>query len=70
MRDALREIIFDDADIVVARASRKSVVAKAKRSSSAKQKDANCLTPLFERLRQLFIEKHWDPRRIFIGLRV
>jgi transposase len=45
MRDALREIIFDDADVASAQASRKSVVAKAKRSSSAKQKDATRLTP-------------------------
>ena len=29
MREAQREIIFDDADIAVAQASRKSVVAKA-----------------------------------------
>ena len=45
MRDALREIIFDDADIAVAKASRKSVVSKAKRSSSAKQRDATRITP-------------------------
>ncbi len=45
MRDALREIIFDDADIAGAQASRRSVVAKAKRSSSAKQKDASRVTP-------------------------
>lgn len=45
MRDALREIIFDDAEIAGAQASRKSVVANAKRSSSAKQKDATRLTP-------------------------
>ncbi len=45
MRDALREILFDDADIAGAQASRKSVVSKAKRSSSAKQKDATRLTP-------------------------
>ena len=40
MRDALRELIFDDDDIEAARATRKSVVAKAQRSKSAKQKDA------------------------------
>lgn len=45
MRDALREILFDDADIAGAQASRKSVVAKSSRSSSVKQKDATRLTP-------------------------
>ena len=45
MRDALREIIFDDADIAGAEALRKSVVSKTRRLSSAKQKDATRLTP-------------------------
>ena len=45
MRNALREILFDDADIAGARASRKFVVAKSSRSSSAKQKDATRLAP-------------------------
>jgi hypothetical protein len=45
MRDALRELIFDDDDIEGAQAKRKSVVAKAKRSESAKQKDATLRTP-------------------------
>ena len=45
MRDALRELIFDDDDIKAAQATRKSVVAKAKRSKSAKQKDATRRTP-------------------------
>ena len=45
MRDALRELIFDDDDIAGAQALRKSVVAKAKRSASAKQKDATRRTP-------------------------
>ena len=40
LRDALRESIFDDDDIEAAQATRKSVVAKAKRSKSAKQKDS------------------------------
>ena len=45
MRDALREFIFDDDDIAAAQASRKSVVAPARRSESAKQKDATRRTP-------------------------
>jgi len=45
MRDALRELIFDDDDIEAAQATRKSVVAKAQRSMSAKQKDATLRTP-------------------------
>jgi hypothetical protein len=45
MRDALRELIFDDDDIEAAQAARKSVVAKAQRSKSAKQKDATRRTP-------------------------
>jgi hypothetical protein len=45
MRDALRELIFDDDDIEGAQATRKSVVAKAQRSKSAKQKDATLRTP-------------------------
>ena len=45
MRDALRELIFDDDDIEAAQATRKSVVAKAQRSKSAKQKDATRRTP-------------------------
>ena len=40
MRDALRELIFDDEDIAGAQATRKSVVAPAQRSKSAKKKDA------------------------------
>ena len=40
MRESLRELIFDDADIEGAEASRVSVVAPAKRSESAKKKDA------------------------------
>ena len=46
MRDALRELIFDDDDIEAAQATRKSVVAKARRSESAKQKDATRRTPV------------------------
>ena len=38
-------LLADDADIAGAQVSRKSVVAKAKRSSSAKQKDATRPTP-------------------------
>lgn len=45
MREALRELIFDDDDIEAAQATRKSVVAKARRSESAKQKDAARRTP-------------------------
>ncbi|MCX7385772.1 MAG: hypothetical protein NTX48_03820, partial [Planctomycetales bacterium] len=45
MRDALRELIFDDDDTEAAQATRKSVVAKAQRSKSAKQKDATRRTP-------------------------
>jgi len=45
MRDALRELIFDDDDIEAAQATRKSVVVPAKRSKSAKQKDATRRTP-------------------------
>ena len=45
MRDALCELIFDDDDIEAAQATRRSVVAKAKRSESAKQKDATRRTP-------------------------
>lgn len=45
MRDALRELIFDDEDIAGAQATRKSVVAPAKRSKSAKKKDATRRTP-------------------------
>ncbi len=45
MRDALRELIFDDDDLEAAQATRKSVVAKAQRSKSAKQKDATRRTP-------------------------
>jgi len=45
MRDALRELIFDDDDIEAAQATRKSVVAKSQRSKSAKQKDATRRTP-------------------------
>jgi len=40
MRVALRELIFDDEDIAGAQVTRKSVVAPAKRSKSAKEKDA------------------------------
>ena len=40
MRVALRELIFDDDDIDGDQATRKSVVAPAKRSKSAKKKDA------------------------------
>ena len=40
MRDALRELIFDDDDIAAAQAERKSVVAPSQRSKSAKKKDA------------------------------
>ena len=45
MRAALRELIFDDDDLAGAQALRKSVVAKAKRSASAKQQDATRRTP-------------------------
>ena len=45
MRDALRELIFDDEEIEAAQATRKSVVAKAQRSKSAKQKHATLRTP-------------------------
>ena len=45
MRGSLRELIFDDEDIEAAQATRKSVVAKAQRSKSAKQKDATRRTP-------------------------
>ena len=45
MRDALRELIFDDDDIAGAQATRKSVVAPAERSKSAKKKDATRRTP-------------------------
>jgi transposase len=45
MRAKLRELIFDDADIAGAQAKRKSVVAKARRSDSAKKKDATRRTP-------------------------
>ena len=45
MRDALRELIFDDDDLEAAQATRKSVVAKAQRSKSAKQTDATRRTP-------------------------
>ena len=45
MRNALRELIFDDDDIAAAQATRKSVVVKAQRSKSAKQKDATLRTP-------------------------
>ncbi len=45
MCDALRELTFDDDDIAGAQATRKSVVEKAKRSASAKQKDATRRTP-------------------------
>ena len=44
-RDALRELIFDDDDTKAAQATRKSVVAKAQRSKSAKQKDATRRPP-------------------------
>ena len=45
MRNAPRELIFDDDDIAAAQATRKSVVVKAQRSKSAKQKDATLRTP-------------------------
>ena len=45
MRDALRELIFDDEELVAAQATRRSVVAKAQRSKSAKHKDATRCTP-------------------------
>lgn len=40
LRDRLKELLFDDEDRAAAQAARKSVVAKAQRSSSAKRKDA------------------------------
>ena len=45
MRVALRELIFDDDDIDGAQTTRKSVVAPAERSKSAKKKDATRRTP-------------------------
>lgn len=45
MREKLRELLFDDTDIAAAQASRKSVVAKAQRSPSAKHKDTARHTP-------------------------
>lgn len=45
MRVALRELLFDDDDIEGAQATRKSVVAPAERSESAKKKDATRRTP-------------------------
>ena len=44
MRDRLREILFDDDDREAAQKSRRSVVAPAVRSESAKQKDTTCRT--------------------------
>ena len=55
MRDALRELIFDDDEIAGAQALRKSVVAKAQHGIFfSKRHDADSS------------KKHWVPLRIFV----